>query len=202
MQQAVKVCDLLHNDRKGLAGLIRWETDAAGEVFIYYTGRPDRKELIASTRIGVDTFELFPPGDTIRPARCFLGLVVLGNLDKAGGLFFGLQHQIKPDDWEPFTVGWPRNLLGALWLEFAEAYAGKELRQCVECKKWFAVRGHLPRSRSDVRYCSVACRNRAYRSRQEQARRMRAEGKSPRAIAKELGSDLETIKRWLSTGKE
>ena len=63
----------------------------------------------------------------------------------------------------------PSNLLGALWLQFAEAIAGhKKYRKCQECETWFAF--DPDKARRDKVFCSNACRNRAWRRRQgEQA---------------------------------
>ena len=58
----------------------------------------------------------------------------------------------------------PINLIGAMWLQFATAVeGGHEYGQCEVCKNWFEV---TPGSgRPDKRYCSDACRMRAYRKR-------------------------------------
>jgi hypothetical protein len=199
MRRAVELYNALRGG-KGLDRLIRWESDdERGEVSVYYTGKPDRPELIASSRMVVDVFESFPHGDKIRPARCFLQSVVRKNMAAPVGL---VELRLLHDrDWHPALIGVPRNLLGALWLQFSEVYAGKELRRCLECKEWFAVRGRGPRTRSDVQFCSVACRNRAYRGRQEQARQLHAGGKTARQIAAELGSDVKTVKGWVE-GKD
>jgi hypothetical protein len=88
----------------------------------------------------------------------------------------------------------PENLLGALWLQLAEAIGGgKQFRQCITCGGWFEVSG-----RSDRRVCSDACRSRAYRGRQERARQLAAEGKGFPAIATELGSSVKTVRKWVT----
>ena len=58
----------------------------------------------------------------------------------------------------------PSNLIGALWLQFAHSVAADvDFAKCVECGTWFEV---APGSgRPDKRYCSDACRMRAYRKR-------------------------------------
>src|SRR5206468_8187324 len=71
----------------------------------------------------------------------------------------------------------PRGLLGALWLQFALAVGGnKEFRQCGQCNTWFELSPET--SRTNRLFCSGACRTRAHRLRQEQARAMRRQGKS------------------------
>jgi hypothetical protein len=91
----------------------------------------------------------------------------------------------------------PKNLLGALWLQLAEAIGGgKKFRQCDTCGGWFEV---APRhNRADRQFCTDACRSRAYRGRQDRARQLAAEGRRLPAIAKELGSDVKTVRKWVT----
>lgn len=90
----------------------------------------------------------------------------------------------------------PYNLLGALWLQFAQAISGaKSHRPCRECGEWFEVSQDA--FRKSKHYCSDRCRSRAYRNRKEQARELAAEGKTPREIAIELDVDVVSVKGWL-----
>ena len=58
----------------------------------------------------------------------------------------------------------PRNLLGALWTQFAESLVGaREHRQCIECGRWIAVSPDA--RRSHTKYCGKACKAKAYRRR-------------------------------------
>ena len=91
----------------------------------------------------------------------------------------------------------PRNLLGALWLQLALAICeNKDFRQCAACGKWFEL--SPTEHRTSRRYCSEACRSRAYRDRKVQATRMAAAGRSPEEIAETLKTKATTVKRWLS----
>jgi hypothetical protein len=57
----------------------------------------------------------------------------------------------------------PHDLIGALWLQFAQAVTREtEFRQCVMCGDWFSLDGRNSQSRE---YCSNACKQRAYRER-------------------------------------
>jgi hypothetical protein len=95
----------------------------------------------------------------------------------------------------------PVSLLGALYLQFAYAVgADKHYQQCAHCAKWFELAPGL--NRADRLFCSDSCRVLAYRTRQGQARRLGAEGKTAREIANELGSTVGTVKKWLSKGKQ
>lgn len=64
----------------------------------------------------------------------------------------------------------PRNLIGALWLQFAQIVSRtRKVSQCRACGKWFAP---LKAERGKKRlYCSDACRWRAFR-RRKKARRL------------------------------
>jgi hypothetical protein len=79
----------------------------------------------------------------------------------------------KPPAWEvPVsreTV--PRNLLGAIWMQFEQAVLGnKEFRRCLECGEQFEV--SLQAARADKKRCSDACRAKAYRrGRKKRARK-------------------------------
>jgi hypothetical protein len=95
----------------------------------------------------------------------------------------------------------PENLLQAMWLQFGLAVAGhKRYRRCSVCQDWFELSPEL--ARTNRRFCSTPCKNRAYRGRQERARQLRSQGKSLRAIAEELGTTVAVIKRWVGPKEE
>jgi hypothetical protein len=57
----------------------------------------------------------------------------------------------------------PDDLLGALWMQAVQAVHGvKGYRQCEQCGKWFEL---TEQRRADAKFCSHACRSRAYRGR-------------------------------------
>ena len=94
----------------------------------------------------------------------------------------------------------PKNLLGALWLQFAEAVASDKIyRLCKECSKQYEVNES---ERAVRHYCSNKCRSKAYRERQNEARKKHAAGQSFEDIARELDSDVKTIKVWVVGSKE
>jgi hypothetical protein len=87
----------------------------------------------------------------------------------------------------------PQSLIGALWLQLAGAIGtGTQFRRCDRCGAWFEVSGRV-----DRKLCSGACRSASYRGRQEQARQLAAEGKGFREIARELGSNAATVRKWV-----
>jgi hypothetical protein len=92
----------------------------------------------------------------------------------------------------------PFTLLGALWLQLAEAVSGnKEFRSCPTCGKWFELNPDI--ARTNRQFCSDACRTRAYRGRKEQAQKLAKKGKSIKEIAAEVDSDVKTVKGWIQS---
>lgn len=95
----------------------------------------------------------------------------------------------------------PRNLLGAIWLQFARAVEGnKEYRRCRVCSKWFAV--SPGGKRRQAVYCSTRCRVKAYRDRQEEAVRRARAGETHSKIAQDLGTTVKTLRGWVQNSKE
>jgi hypothetical protein len=97
-----------------------------------------------------------------------------------------------------FGLGFePRNLLGAIWLQFAEAAAAQKLyRRCDFCGIWFEV---SPRVAGKSRvYHSNACRVKAYRERQAEAQRRYQAGAAIEDIASALDSEPETVRGWVN----
>lgn len=96
----------------------------------------------------------------------------------------------------------PQNLLGALWLQFAASVdALKNFLKCVQCGASFEIsRDPSTGKRTDARFCRARCRVNHYRDRIERARRLRAAGRSEAEIARELKSQLSTVRGWLVEG--
>src|SRR5215469_5959871 len=79
-----------------------------------------------------------------------------------------------------------RNLLVGLWLQFAQAVAeNKSYARCKECETWFET--SIPGTRKTRVYCSDTCKVKAYMERKDRAVRLKAEGKTVKQIAHELG---------------
>lgn len=111
--------------------------------------------------------------------------------DSETGMFW------SPLDHRPVFRIFPRSLWGAICLQFCQAMdRGTRYLQCIECGKWIALAPGI--NRSDRLTCSPTCRTKAYRGRQERARKLADEGMKPRDIAKEVGSDVEIVKKWIS----
>ena len=103
--------------------------------------------------------ELLESGEIIQAARAELASMV----DDASERVFSLMLWPRDDDaWETSIA--PDCLLDFLWLQFAHAIAGDvRFQSCIECGAWFIVAPG--RGREDKKFCSDACRMRAYRKR-------------------------------------
>ncbi len=91
----------------------------------------------------------------------------------------------------------PKSLQACLWLQLAYAVAGKspeDYRRCGECTRRFEIADTM---RRDSKFCSNACRVRAYRHRKKEAQRLGDKGVPFREIARRLGSDAKTVKGWV-----
>ena len=89
----------------------------------------------------------------------------------------------------------PTNLLAQIWFQFAVAVQHqKEYRKCGECGRWFELpsRG----SRHEKTFCSQACKQKEYRSRQRHARMLFLMGTPIKEIAESTGSDAATVDSW------
>ena len=95
----------------------------------------------------------------------------------------------------------PRNLLAALWLQFARAVDGeRDYRQCRSCRQWFQITYDNTGRRKTRVFCSNACRSKAYRARIEEAQALFDAGTSLVDISERLGSDVDTVRRWVKDG--
>lgn len=130
-------------------------------------------------------------GDLHVPARYFLHLMVNKRLIEHTSTRLLLNERGVS---ELHIV--PHNLLGALWLQLASAASGnKEFKGCPECAKFYEISPET--ARKSRRYCSNACRFKAYRGRQERARHLYDEGIPIGDISLELDSDVKTITGWV-----
>ncbi len=57
------------------------------------------------------------------------------------------------------------------------------------------------RERIDTQTCSQTCRTRVYRQRKQRALALHAEGKTMRAIARELDAKVDAVTKWITTGE-
>jgi hypothetical protein len=89
------------------------------------------------------------------------------------------------------------DLCSGIWLQLAQAITlGLEHRRCLQCGTWFAI-DPSNKHQARKRLCSQLCNGKAYRERKAEAVRLRMDGLTPAAIAKQLASDTETVRGWV-----
>jgi hypothetical protein len=218
-RRAVEVWDMLRDgDAAGLSRLIRWRSGdepdrlpMGPEEGWFYENGPEPGAFVGSDAAGGDQpphrwvakrIQVEPglcqPGDPLTP-----GLLLLG-----GWINEHLKIHTSPRVRLDRAVGKlvlrivPKNLLGAMWLQFAHSIDGnKEHRSCKECGNWFEISSEDDGRTARKTFCSDPCKSRDYRRRKERAGALRSEGKSVQQIAKELDTDLTTVKKWVTKKK-
>jgi hypothetical protein len=217
MRQVIALWDMARkNSQDGLTRHIRWY----GNDRVYYQSTPrmpttepsevsprrglkwdtsetphlDIREWIAAPWYHQELLAGLMVDDLITPTLCYIQRVVNMHVEKLVA-----PRMLWDSNWKGLHLRFmPRNLRGALWLQCAQAIDGnKDYRQCPEsrCKAWFELTPQI--ARSDKLFCSEACRTRAYRERQRFARRLHAGGMPLHAIVEQVGSDVETVQKWL-----
>lgn len=94
----------------------------------------------------------------------------------------------------------PSNLYHAIWLQFVLAVNGsKKFGACEVCGRPFEISPQV--ARTNRKLCSNACKAKAHRRRREQALALAALGRTPKQIAKQVGSHLTTVQKWLQESK-
>jgi hypothetical protein len=155
--------------------------------------------VIASQLISPEWLKFFKGGDRILPARYYLQKIVNEVLLNrvSPRLLWNVKHG-RPKNLGLYFV--PTNLLGVMWLQFAEAIVGtRSFRQCSACKTWIVISRAREGSRSSRFTCSTACRMRLYYRRQTEARRLRKKGMPVTEIARRLSAKPEKVRRWITT---
>jgi hypothetical protein len=194
------------NATKKLARFIRWSDDGS---FVDYTGQPVGKTALQDGRLPVRItgrahisptgsaatvlqVERLTPNDVLLPALFLLQTEVNRNLESGA-----TAHLVWDLDGTLRVHNRPTSLLGMLWLQFAEAISGRMVyHSCPTCLRWVRLTpGVAGPSRV---YCSNACKMKALRWRQEEARRRHAAGESLTSIAAVLGSDENTVTAWVT----
>ena len=211
MRDAVFLWDLIRTpDDAALRAHVSWiPTRKSGEFAVAF--RLDRKtpwpDTLGSQK-GIESLALIPPPPAATPYS--LGELKLPVVEYlADAINSHLKEDVSP------RIGWdrdlgrlalsfvPSTLLGAMWLQFAQAAnANADYRECENCGRMFEVSRTAARSaRSDRLFCTDACKSKAYRGRKGRAREMFAAGKSMKEIAAELGSTAQQVKKWVSSQK-
>jgi hypothetical protein len=213
MQCLVGLWELLQQGgREQLAPFIEWRKDGNEGLSVHFDSHPDparggpplcinrTRHEIASRDSRHELLATFIPDDPVLPAWAYLQQDLEDHLFRAdvrvearmvwdAGRGRPALHLVAP------------TLLSAVWLQFADAVSNdRTYSRCRECGKWFEVAPEV--ARTHRRFCSNACRSKAYRERQDRARRMHMEKKTFEEIAAELDSDAATVRRWITGVKE
>jgi hypothetical protein len=169
MRNAVSLWDMVRENRYGdLQRHITWTDTSVG-----YCSDPDwapgdepsgpfvvQNHLIAARDLPGDLFTRFERGDVVKPALYQLQHVINEHLQ--AGISPRLLWSQTGAELSIYFV--PSNLIGAMWLQLAEAVGGhKNYRECKQCGRWFEL--HPDVARTNRIYCSSACRAKAYRER-------------------------------------
>lgn len=94
-----------------------------------------------------------------------------------------------------------RNLAGLLWLECARTFSGQyEERTCKWCGEPMALGGERGTNRKRET-CSDTCRQKLHQQRRKHALALHADGMKPGAIAREVGSNTQTVSGWLRAAR-
>jgi hypothetical protein len=92
----------------------------------------------------------------------------------------------------------PTNLLGAAWWQLGRLVVGMvSYHPCRVCGTPFILRREGVRTRSDREFCTAACKAKDHRDRVKMARTLKAQAKSIPEIARTVGSDPKTVRRWV-----
>jgi hypothetical protein len=206
MRQAVYLWDLVRNaDLATLGQLFTLREDD-----IIFDSTPEGVDLktkppkplsthirsFSRDRGGPGGEQRFEKGDLIQPALYHLQGIVNDRLkaETASRLLW------DADSRDLVLRMVPKNLLGAIWFQFAEMVSKKQgLKQCEQCGKWFRVAAGI--GRTDKKYCSQRCRTQWYRHRTAQAARLYTRGKAPAEIAKQFETDVRTVEVWIASGR-
>jgi hypothetical protein len=207
MRHVVELWDAARNsDQPFLSKFIQWSGPdsgwQSGGVSYLEPAKPDGSRkfvpLIPSgsghQELSPKLTALFTKPDLVLPARHALHIIVNNRIKELGATPRLL--------WDPQygSLGAtlrivPASLIAALWLQLATAIDGdKRYRQCDVCREWFELSGDR---RADARLCSNHCRSKAYRERQNKARRLAAAGSPVKEIAEKLGSHVRTVRGWI-----
>jgi hypothetical protein len=88
----------------------------------------------------------------------------------------------------------PTSVLGFQF--FHELFGNKKYQRCEGCGRWFELAPGV--NQANRLTCSTSCRVTVYRRRKQRARELHEQGESLKKISAVIGSDVPTIKKWLT----
>jgi hypothetical protein len=169
MQQALTIweaCDPL--DAAVLCSHFLWQTDDNGKQCVLYDsyggnssdcGSAERVTMVIGSETSPDgRWEALARKDVLVAAQLYLLQVINDRLNPHATR----THVWDAEEQRSVTVFMPRNLLGAIWMQFEHFVTGdNKLVSCPVCGSWFEV--SRTAGRSDKEYCSDSCRSKALR---------------------------------------
>jgi hypothetical protein len=142
--------------------------------------------------------DLFKPGDVSTPASFLVQRWINDQLKGHGSP--QLRYDLKLGKRVLQII--PENLLSAMWLQFAQAIDGnRKYRARKECGRWFEISTDDAGFRVNRVFCSDPSKSKDYRGRKQRAQQLKVEGKPVKDIARELATEVETIKKWVAERK-
>jgi hypothetical protein len=145
-----------HRQIAALKKIIKWTDKAVG--YVIETPRRKANVTLAHAEIPGSGFGRFDRKDVLFPAKCALQMEINKRIAEQPTV----PHLAWTPDYHQRLIFTPPNLLGAMWMQFAQAVTGEfELYSCDACGKFFQ-RGPGGR-RADATTCSDACRQRKNR---------------------------------------
>jgi hypothetical protein len=195
-------------DRSSLQRHIHWQAERGSAAQVVYICKhhhhPDAElpadgvaEPIASREVRPGWLQILKPPDLTGPAVAFLKAKISAYLADLVRPQFLIEVKTTRLRLEPI----PKTFFALLWLQFGEAVAeAKEYERCLSCGFYFERSPAT--ARSNRRFCSNACRSRMYRKRQERAQRLYEEGMPLSQIARELETNVRTVRGWLKARRD
>jgi hypothetical protein len=206
MRRAVTIQDMLESgDIDGISRFVYWKDERC--LYESRSGsRPDYPDLGDSWELIEPVEDLFRVGDVLMPARFLVQRWI--NKQLMGNTGPQLRYDVRTA--KQVMQIFPTTLLSAMWLQFAQAVSGsRKHKNCPVCGTWFEIapkgvirtkNGDGPKRMNRV-FCSDSCKTKDYRDRKVSALELKAQGKTVAAIAKELDTPVDTIKKWTTKRK-
>jgi len=196
MRQAVRLWDRwAENDREALGELIHaYEPPGIDMISWLYEDPalsrygPHGRDLIAPA----PEMPPFDREDILAPAVAIL----IESVSKHLGEFTQPVMQYDAKTKRPVLRLQPRSLLGAMWLQLAQAINEHDTFRACPCGKWFRVNTALDARKARKRFCGDLCKLHDHRRRLAEALRLAAQGVKAGEIAQQTGTPIATVKNW------
>jgi hypothetical protein len=202
MRAAVRVWDTLDSeDTKSLAKLIVQVKDVSPSVgslrgldnWLLMFLPQEHKEPV---RLSAEN-----ASDRISAAWAFICLLTNVRLRRYCSPLLG-RRTLKSDASSIVPKVTPKNLLGAMWWQFARVVCGEShYRKCKACPKYFEVSPGPHGFPENREFCTDACRTRDNRRKVREAKELKASGKTVPQIARHFDTEPRTIRNWLTKKK-